>query len=78
MTYKYIPINNKMVIFVSYHGRGYLCNPKYIHKYMESREEYKDYKYIWAVRKSKNVNISNSKIVRYNSILYFDYMARSK
>ena len=42
MTYKYIPINNKMVIFVSYHGRGYLCNPKYIHKYMESREEYKD------------------------------------
>ena len=78
MTYKYIPINNKMVIFVSYHGRGYLCNPKYIHKYMESREEYKDYKYIWAVRKSKNVNISNSKIVRYNSILYFYYMVRNK
>ena len=76
--YKYIPINQKMVIFISYHGKGYLCNPKYIHKYMESREEYKDYKYIWAVKNVKNVNINNAKVVKYNGILYFYYMARSK
>ena len=78
ITYKYIPTNNKMILFVSYHGRGYLCNPKYIHKYMESREEYKDYKYIWAVKKVKDVNINNSKVVRYNGIRYFYYLARSK
>ena len=66
MTYKYIPINNKIILFVSYHGKGYLCNPKYLHKYMTKDEKYKDFKYIWAVKNKKNIAIPNAKIVRYN------------
>ena len=31
MIYKYIKIDNKTIMFISYHGKGYLCNPKYIH-----------------------------------------------
>lgn len=78
MTYKYIPINNKIVLFVSYHGKGYLCNPKYLHKYMSMNEKYKEFKYVWAVKNYKDVNIENAKVVRYNGLLYFYYLARSK
>lgn len=78
MTYKYIPINNKIILFVSYHGKGYLCNPKYLHKHMNKDEKYKEFKYIWAVKNKKNIDIPNAKIVRYNGLAYFYYLARSK
>lgn len=78
ITYKYIPINNKIILFVSYHGKGYLCNPKYLHKYMIKDEKYKEFKYIWAVKNKKNIDIPNAKIVRYNGLSYFYYLARSK
>ncbi|WP_289128396.1 CDP-glycerol glycerophosphotransferase family protein, partial [uncultured Clostridium sp.] len=78
ITYKYIPINNKIVLFVSYHGKGYLCNPKYLHKYMSMNEKYKEFKYVWAVKNYKDTNIENAKVVRYNGLLYFYYLARSK
>lgn len=78
ITYKYIPINNKIILFVSYHGKGYLCNPKYLHKYMTKDEKYKDFKYIWAVKNKKNIAIPDAKIVRYNGLAYFYYLARSK
>ena len=78
LIYKYIPIDNKTIIFIAYHGRGYLCNPKYLHKYLSNNENYKDYKFIWAIKKNENANIENAKVVKYNGILYFYYLARSK
>ena len=76
--YKYIPVDNKSILFTAYHGRGYLCNPKYIHEYMSNNEKYNNYKFIWAVKNKKEVNIKNAKIIKYNGLLYFYYLARSK
>ena len=28
LIYKFIPINDHMIVFIAYHGKGYLCNPK--------------------------------------------------
>lgn len=78
LTYKFIPIDSNMILFVSYHGRGYLCNPKYLHIYLVDNDKFKNYKFIWAVKNSKSVKINNAKVVRYNGILYFYYLARSK
>lgn len=78
LIYKYIPIDNKTIMFIAYHGRGYLCNPKYLHKYLISNEMYNNYKFIWAIKKKENINIPNAKIVKYNGVLYFYYLARSK
>ena len=39
--YYFIPVNKKTVLFIAYHGRGYLCNPKAIHQYMSECSEYK-------------------------------------
>lgn len=78
LIYKYIPINEKYILFVSYHGKGYLCNPKYLHQYMINNNKYKEYKFIWAIKDVNNVEIPNAKIVKYNRIKYFYYLARSK
>ena len=76
--YKYVKVDNNLVLFIAYHGKGYLCNPKYIHEYMINNEEYSNYKFIWAVKNKKDISIPNSKVVRYNGLLYFYYLARSK
>lgn len=37
MTYRLIPADEKTVLFISFHGRGYSDNPKAIHQYMMQR-----------------------------------------
>lgn len=76
--YKVIPIQRKMILFISYHGRGYLCNPKAIHEYMSQCESYRDYQFIWALKKGHDVEIPNAKVIRYNSLQFFYYLGRSK
>lgn len=78
LLYLLVPVNKKTVLFIAYHGRGYLCNPKAIHQYMVNSKEYQDYTFVWAIKKNKKVNIPNAKVVRYYSIPYFYYLARSK
>ena len=60
----------KLYLFVSYHGKGYLCNPKYLHKYMANEYvEYNDYKFIWAVKKNGQFKYYQmQKLLRYNGI----------
>ena len=76
--YKFISVDEKTILFISFHGRGYSCNPKYLHKYLLTNEKYKDYKFIWAVKKGKGKDISGAKVIRYNSVKYFYYLAKSK
>lgn len=78
LIYRYIPTNEKTIMFIAFHGRGYLCNPKYLHKYMSNDSRYSDFKFIWAIKKNKTVDILDAKIVKYNGIKYFYYLARSK
>ena len=47
-----IPINEHKIIFVSWMGRQYACNPKYIFEYMYKL--YSDqYVYVWSLKKKK-------------------------
>lgn len=80
LTYKLVPIDNKTVIFISFHGRGYSDNPKAIYEEMQKDERFKDYKFIWAIKhhKKANLKIEGAKIIEYYSIPYFYYMSKSK
>lgn len=80
MTYRFIPCDDKMILFISFHGKGFSDNPKALYLYMKKQEEYKDYKFIWAIKhhKKKNINIQGAKVIEYFSIPYFYYLARSK
>lgn len=43
-----LPTDDKLVIFVSFMGIGFNDSPKAIYDYMQSREEYKKYRCVWA------------------------------
>ena len=73
-----IKVDEKTIIFIAYHGRGYSCNPKYIHKYLLTQERFKDYKMVWAVKKFKITEIPQAKVIRYNGLKYFYYMSKAK
>lgn len=79
-TYKLVSIDEKMVIFISFHGRGYSDNPRAIYEEMRKDERFKDYKFIWFVKnhKHKNLDIPGAKIVEYFSFPYFYYMSKAK
>ena len=73
-----IPCDQKTVLFISFHGRGYSDNPKAIYEYLRSQNQ--DLNYIWAIKhhKQKNIQIEGAKVIEYFSIPYFYYLARAK
>ena len=75
-----VPSHQKTVLFISFHGRGYLDNPMALHQYMLKSQQFKEYRFIWAIKnhKQKDIDIENAKIIEYFSISYFYYLARSK
>ncbi len=75
--YKRIKMDHKTIIFVSFHGRGYSCNPKAMHQYLSTHEKYREYTFIWAL-KDVHQQIDNATVIRYNGLMYYYYMAKSK
>ncbi|WP_455540005.1 CDP-glycerol glycerophosphotransferase family protein [Terrisporobacter sp.] len=75
--YKHIKVDEKTIIFISYHGKGYLCNPKYIHKELLKDSRFKDFKFIYPL-KNKNEVIDGAKVIRYRGLKFFYYLAKSK
>ena len=80
ITYKLIPTHKKTILFIAFHGRGYSDNPRAIYEYMRQQDQFKDYRFIWAIKhhKKKNISIENAKVIEYFSIPYFFYLARSQ
>ena len=78
LSYRLIPCDQKTVLFISFHGRGYSDNPKAIFEYLRSQN--KDLNYIWVIKhhKQKNIQIEGAKVIEYFSIPYFYYLARAK
>ncbi|MFB7305444.1 bifunctional glycosyltransferase/CDP-glycerol:glycerophosphate glycerophosphotransferase [Heyndrickxia sporothermodurans] len=73
---RWLPINKKTVVFESYWGKSYSCNPKALYEYM--CEEYKDYKFVWFFNNENTIVKGNAQRVRKNSLKYFYYLARAK
>ena len=73
----FVSTDNNTILFISYHGRGYACNPKYIHQELVKDERFKDYKLIWAL-KDTSQEIDGAKVIKYRSLGYFYYLAKSK
>lgn len=72
-----IKTNKNTALFISYLGKGYLCNPKYIHQEMMNYPELQDMTFVWAL-KDTSTKIKGAKVVKYNSPKYFYYLAKSK
>ncbi len=78
--YPLIPSSKKTILFLSFMGRGYSDSPKAIHQYLASHPDYKDYHFVWAIKKGKRslFEIENAKVVTYGRFQYLYYLIRAK
>ena len=84
--YKELPLCEKTVVYDAFSGLGVLDSPRAIFKELLSREEFKDYKHIWAVKNkkiSKNnlkefSDLPNVEIVKSNSLKHLKYLYTAK
>lgn len=78
--YKYVKTDPKMVLMLSFHGRGYSDNPRAIYEYMLKDPRWEGYKFIWAIKKprKKKLQIPGCTIVEYLGVRYFWYLCRAK
>ena len=74
----YLPANPKLIMFESFQGKQYSCNPKAIYEYM--LEKHPDYKMYWGVDKNYTDAFAEHhlKIVRRYSIKWLFILGFSK
>ena len=71
MLFSIFPINNKRILFTSYSGKQFSCNPKYIYEYMKLH--YPDYEYVWAFNNPGEYHFlvsDNTRVIKYNSLKF--------
>ncbi len=80
LLYRLIKVDEKLVVFLSFHGRGYSDNPRAIYEYMKNDERFKDFQFVWFIanNKEKCIHIEGTKVIEYMSPLYFYYLAKAK
>lgn len=71
-----VKTNERMVLFISFHGRGFSDNPKAIFEAMVQDERFKDYTFVWALKQKRP--IEHARVIRYNGPLYFWCLLRAK
>lgn len=74
--FSFLPIKRNKILFFSYYGNQYGCNPKYISQYLVKKNL--DYEIIWAFTKPEKYNISGIKKVKYYSFRFFYELCTSK
>ena len=76
----FVPVQKNRLLFYSWRGNQYSCNPKYISEYMDKNYNSK-YEIIWAFRDVHEFEgklSKNIKCVKYQSVLFFFYYMSSK
>ena len=77
---EFITVDKDLVIFISFHGRGFSDNPRAIYEALINDSKYSNLKYIWVINnhKQKNIYLDDVKIIDYNSLSFFYYMCKAK
>ena len=80
LTYRLFKVDDKLAIFISFHGRGYSDNPKAIYEQMRQDSRFDGYRFIWFIKnhKEKKLHIEGAEIKEYFSIPYFYYLSKAK
>ena len=73
----FLKIKDNRILFTSFNGKQYSCNPKYITEYLLKRNENK-YEIIWVLNNKTSLFNSSIKTVKYMSIEYVYYYFTSK
>lgn len=74
----FVPMDRKMILF-SAHGRKYNDSPRAIYEYMISRDEFKDYTFVWALEDPDSVDIPGPALkVKADTSQYFKTSLKAK
>ena len=77
-----VELDDKLVLFETFMGRQYGCNPKWIYEYMVSRPELEDYRFVWVDRdkekKEEMQCLSRTEVVIHQSVEYYKACAKAK
>ncbi|UCZ52720.1 bifunctional glycosyltransferase family 2 protein/CDP-glycerol:glycerophosphate glycerophosphotransferase [Bacillus shivajii] len=72
-----LPLKKNRVVFESFGGKSYSCNPKYIYEELLKENDNK-YKFIWIYEGEKEVIPGNPIVIKRFSLKYYYYLATSK
>ena len=72
----FIPVDDHLVIFVSFMGVGFNDSPKAIYDYLINHPEYKDYRFIWAFEHPEKHSEINT--VKIDTFEYFKTALKAK
>lgn len=79
------PIDNHLIIFEAYLGKSYACSPKALYEALLQDARFKNYKFIWAFKDTKNHqallsnnNLTQATIVTYGSKEYLKSYGQAK
>lgn len=72
----------KTVVFNSFNGKTYGCSPKAVYEYMLTRDEFKDWTFIWAFKNAKAHKFleenPNTKVIKQTARIYEKKLAGAK
>lgn len=71
---KYLPIRKKSILFISYYGSMYGCNPKYISEWLVNKSS-NNSDIIWAFTEPEQHKVEGVKIIKYGSLQYYYALA---
>lgn len=78
----FAPVNDKTIVFESFHGKRYADNPKAIYEYMLNNSTYRDFVFVWAfsdVKSHKYLEMNRHTIVvKKGSKDYYRYYAGAR
>lgn len=80
LLYRFVSIDDKLVVFISFHGRGYSDNPRAIYEAMIQDPRWQGYRFIWFIKhhKKKAISIPDAQIKEYFSFSYFYHLSKAK
>ena len=79
-------IDNHMIIYEAFYGRGMVCNPYALFQCIYHDIRFKDYKHVWVLDQMENhkvlmeeyANDSNVIFVEIDTVEYFNYLSTAK
>lgn len=71
-------VDKKVMIFSSYTGKNFSCNPKAIYEAIIQDKRFKDYKFIWAFKDVNENTVNGTMNVKYGSLKYLYYLSIAK
>lgn len=75
---KFVEIDDRLVLLVSYGGCGFNDSPKVIYDAMKNDPKWNKFKFVWAFEKPENFVIENAEKVKIDTLKYFYIALKAK